>query len=781
MRIGTLAFLLVVIGLVAAEYRVPLGLRHYDNSRDWFLQHEDLFPLAGEAVDNLAEFSVSLWVRVAKYPEVQMSRNRAVATLYSRGWSQELWLTAGGELLHHYCTSQELRTGSVPLRRNIWTHLVATYSVAQRRIMTYVDGRPRVVLEGALEPVRSAAKGFPLTVGQSAQHWNPFDGSIADLRWYDHPLSEEEVMALFMSPPSEIVEQLEQDRKGLNLLEIHPVAAPLGSGMILPQQAFADGEATANELHITLAPDEYEPGALVLRAPTEDLHGLLIALKGPLTTASGAILPVEAVDFKYVQCWFQAGSAWKDISAAMDTTVLVPELLVNDPTLVTVDWATGRQYVKLGGVEGVTARDIHAKKRIPGTRWDLRYPVTENDIRDAKTLQPLDLHKGMNRELFVTVHAAAETAPGDYAAAIEFSLAADGRLLATIPFKVTVLPIQLASPRLAYDLEQAFIPSIYYVNGMSPGIPPEITPHRRSEEQIAAELVDLKAHGIDNPFNYQLDVARFDFATFRKMLQMRKAAGLSNHPALLVGPEGNLRKFFDASPASLADLRQKVKDIIAVVKEECGHAEVYFYGVDEAQKEKVEAQRLLWEAIHEAGGRVMTSDSTPSHFTAGPEGRLIDIAILAHGASADAAARRHAVGGKVFSYCNPQGGVENPMLYRRNYGISLWKANYDGFATYCYYDSFGHPWDDFDSLSYRDHNLVYPTADGVVDTLAWEGFREAVDDIRYASTLAIAIRDNPAHPQAAAARDFLDKVTGNEADLDALRQTIVNWILKLQK
>ena len=120
------------------------------------------------------------------------------------------------------------------------------------------------------------------------------------------------------------------------------------------------------------------------------------------------------------------------------------------------------------------------------------------------------------------------------------------------------------------------------------------------------------------------------------------------------------------------------------------------------------------------------------------------------------------------------------MLYRRNYGIRLWKHNYDGFATYCYYETFGHPWDDFDSQHYRDHNLVYPTADGVIDTLAWEGFREAVDDIRYACTLALAIQNNPAHPQAKAAKAFLDGINGEEPNLDALRRDIINWILKLQ-
>ena len=61
--------------------------------------------------------------------------------------------------------------------------------------------------------------------------------------------------------------------------------------------------------------------------------------------------------------------------------------------------------------------------------------------------------------------------------------------------------------------------------------------------------------------------------------------------------------------------------------------------------------------------------------------------------------------------------------------------------------------------------------------------REAVDDVRYATTLRLAIEKagtNAKHKVVAAeAAAYLDKfdVTG---DLDEIRKTIVNYILKLQ-
>ena len=42
---------------------------------------------------------------------------------------------------------------------------------------------------------------------------------------------------------------------------------------------------------------------------------------------------------------------------------------------------------------------------------------------------------------------------------------------------------------------------------------------------------------------------------------------------------------------------------------------------------------------------------------------------------------------------------------------------------------------DFDHERFRDHVFAYPTSAGVIDTIQWEGFREAVDDVRYLATL----------------------------------------------
>jgi hypothetical protein len=80
-------------------------------------------------------------------------------------------------------------------------------------------------------------------------------------------------------------------------------------------------------------------------------------------------------------------------------------------------------------------------------------------------------------------------------------------------------------------------------------------------------------------------------------------------------------------------------------------------------------------------------------------------------------------------------GIEDPNLYRRNYGIRAWQFGYDGVMPYAYQHAMHSIWDDFDDPQFRDHVFAYPTSNGVIDTLAWEGFKEGVGDVRYLSTL----------------------------------------------
>ena len=122
-------------------------------------------------------------------------------------------------------------------------------------------------------------------------------------------------------------------------------------------------------------------------------------------------------------------------------------------------------------------------------------------------------------------------------------------------------------------------------------------------------------------------------------------------------------------------------------------------------------------------------------------------------------------------------------------GLVLWKYDYDGAATNAYQHTFGATWNDFDHPTYRSHTIAYPTVDGVIDTIAWEGYREGVDDVRHVTTLQKAIEtarksnDGTLPRSVETAETFLRRLkTGQDVEtgnLDAIRREIIAHILSL--
>jgi hypothetical protein len=123
---------------------------------------------------------------------------------------------------------------------------------------------------------------------------------------------------------------------------------------------------------------------------------------------------------------------------------------------------------------------------------------------------------------------------------------------------------------------------------------------------------------------------------------------------------------------------------------------------------------------------------------------------------------------------NPMIGLEQPDLYRQNYGLHLWKGGWDGACNFAFQADFGvggwrndAGWDDFNvdpNQRWTDHNMTYAGLDGPFDTIQWEGFREGVDDVRYLRTL----EDHIARAQAA-----------GRPEVAALGRSIETWLHRI--
>ena len=179
-------------------------------------------------------------------------------------------------------------------------------------------------------------------------------------------------------------------------------------------------------------------------------------------------------------------------------------------------------------------------------------------------------------------------------------------------------------------------------------------------------------------------------------------------------------------------------------------------------------------------------------------GDLLNTLVHATQPNPDEAAKWRSRAHEIFNYANPQSSAEDPFLFRLNYGLVLWANDYDGAMPYAYQHCFGSCWNDIDDPTYRDHNLTYPTGDGVIDTLPWEGLREAVNDVRFLSTLEALIREASVRNDVVASDDerFLDAlkakvrqrqtVSGKynkdmNIDLDSLWADIISRIVVLKE
>jgi hypothetical protein len=301
-----------------------------------------------------------------------------------------------------------------------------------------------------------------------------------------------------------------------------------------------------------------------------------------------------------------------------------------------------------------------------------------------------------------------------------------------------------------------------------------ISSEYKSHAQLAAELESMAAHGIITPTVYQAP----DDPYFEDVLTTRADAGMAGQPLYLVRGSAQL------IGRSVEELQDETLATIATARD-FGATDVYFMGRDEARGEELSAQREPWEAVREVGGKVFAAGYRATSWLGDGNYELVgdiqDLLVCAYRPSAQEAALWHSQGHQIFSYENPQGGLELPELYRRNFGLLLWQSDFDGVMTYAFQDSFGHGWNDFDHERRRDFNFAYPTSDGVIDTIQYEGLREAVDDTRYLAALYESLATaSAAGMDVSVAEAWLDELKVaplSRMDLHEIRDQMIGWTL----
>lgn len=517
--------------------------------------------------------------------------------------------------------------------------------------------------------------------------------------------------------------------------------------VLVPFLVFSGGDAVTRTrlpvetsggavLECSACPGEFEAVSALVYSEV-GVEGLTVSassLRGP-TGQRGAF----PVDLRVVKWWYQGKIADLERNHPVEYSprrVLTAELLLKDDALVRV--SGGANFLRSTAEDGT---DTY----LPCSR-STSYGLASARPVDAATLQPVDVPAGTSLEFVVAVRVPDTAVPGAYSGFITFASNAGA---ATLPLRVTVRQFRLEPPRLKY--------SLYYRGRLSEDGEPCIGSDEKSEQQYRAEIADMRDHGILYPTNYQSWGP-----DLRRTLDIRREEGLPTGPFYTL-----------AAGHSPTEVRNWVRLLRAY-----GYSDVYFYGADEAEGEALVAQKADWKAVQAAGGKTFVATYSRSKAYE-VMGSLLNLAVVSGLPKAETAAAWHSVGSEAFAYLCPQVGVERPDVYRRNFGLVLWRSGYDGCMDYAYQHAFHSIWNDFDDRDYRDHVFAYPTVNGVVGTLAWEGWREAVDDARYVATLERAIADCEDRALAQQAQRWLDCIDPQTCDLGETREQMAGWIGRL--
>ena len=536
-----------------------------------------------------------------------------------------------------------------------------------------------------------------------------------------------------MTAAPEIKENLRRlSAKEASGMVIHMVD-PAGQYMVLPDTKIIHGTISA-QVSAVMCKNEFESASFVVTALDElsDLSVSLSDLNGP------AVYPASKADIKLVKCLYQvAYDPLSLISARPKTAALYPELLLNDDALVKVDTVSSNNHLRIGSdYQLVSTRKFGALGR-----WTPS--VDEYPVRDSAVLKPVTIPQGKNQQFIITFRPA-DTPAGMYKGTLTLSA---GSVKKVLNVALTMLDFSLVK-------QENFISSAYYVARLDPTDKGTVSSESKSEQQYFIDMSNMAAYGIDNPTVYEKFMP--DPAPFEKALMLRAKAGIDNSVIFSLGVTTGAAGT-EAGDKSIIEGAIRGREIAA----KYGCKEFFVYGIDEAVGDRVMKQLKVWEELNKLGIKVFVAG-----YPGGMKGvaHALNVCVSAFAAGAgidrDEVSLFHKNGNRLVSYNDPQIGVEDPYIYRKNYGIMLAAYGIDGAMDYAYQHSFGNIWDDFDDFTYKDHVFAYPTADGVVNTVPFIGYREGMDDMRYVATLrkAIVAANAKDDAKAAAAQSVLDGI-----------------------
>ena len=548
---------------------------------------------------------------------------------------------------------------------------------------------------------------------------------------------------------------------------VHYAVPAMSNVQRLPDIYPLDGQA-GQPVRIIAAKDEYEPGSFLVY-PLKNLGKVSFTLT-PFKTKDGKAFPADKLDLKVIKVWYQNKNAWYSYFGDTDFK-LCPELLVNDEDLIRVDTEKKANYARLVEKDG----KVHEKWLNPPRQMNRRYydhwrdtfgflPMKEN-FRDAKTLQPVLLEEGAFRNFFLTAHVTKDIPQGLYKGSV---MLADksGKQIGSIPVELRVLPFELPDPKTYFNPNRDFLTASYNYISFDMIMEENGGDLELAKKQLVAILRDQAEH------NQMMHWMHGNFDEISMTIDAMKEAG--QRTDILIGyyPETGSVPFMEAKAKRLAKWFDK----------KVGHHNVHIGYGDEPGPGWLVGARAVYEAYQREGFKFIIAGGNSVFFKAG---YIYDWHNISNDPTDSSSVHLwnqlgHA---NVAWYACMHVGPENPAYNRMQYGMAPYLAGYSAVCNYAHHLG---PYDD-DSTTYRPMVFAYGIYDGVIDTIQWEGFREGVDDIRYATlltTLARKAADSEVLETRYAGLKALQYLASfdykNGGDLNANRLEMTRFILQLR-
>ena len=551
---------------------------------------------------------------------------------------------------------------------------------------------------------------------------------------------------------------------------------PMSETRFLPHAAPEGGEK-GGTVRMIAAKDEYEPASFVLTAD-EDLGKVAVTI-GELKTDDGKVFPKEKLDLRMVKVWYQCGTAWWSYFGDPAHQKLCPELLLHDEDLVKVDEKKEANYARITEKDGkVWFRWLNPPGAVDGRIEDAGYtgyPGFNSDsflsmapnFRDADVFTGVTLKKGVYKQLWLTANVGKGVAAGVYRGVIR--VRAEERTASVrqqaIPFVLRVLDFELPEPCTYLDCNRRFFTrfrpylSLHHIMGVNGN------DRALAGKQMVAILKNFAEHGLKLP-SYLDRFSHFEWG---------REAGLDfTHPLYEAG---------DMTFTDKAAMRHHARHLKADITKEIGwHNPLLGWG-DEYGLKTLLGIRDMVKIYEDEGFRFLCNSQ------AGYEAGSYMIDCWRPPYAPDRASFEKAF--KVSRleevelgwYAVQHVGVENPAFCRRQYGFGPYRAGFTFDGNYAHHIQ---GWNDRTGDLFRPMMLIYGVNNGCLDTIAWEGFREGVDDIRYATLLQrlahklVRSECTEARYAAKKALGLLANADKDDMDLTTFRLEMIRHILKLR-